>query len=143
MEITPGVGVGDVRLGSGRDEVEAALGAPERESEGDLFYSDLVVRFEGTDAVTLIEVPYSGDGHEATLGGIQLTFRPIDEVITELTDAGFEGRPSDIGHDFAAGFAVWSMASLTVADIDSSVGEDDERNVVEGVSVGAPAYFGF
>ena len=143
MEITPGVGVGDVRLGSARDEVEAALGAPERDLEGELFYSDLVVRFEGTDAVTLIEVPYSGDGHEVTLGGIQLTFRPIDEVIAELTDAGFEGRPCDIGHDFVAGFSVWSMASLTVADIDPSASEDDERNVAEGVSVGAPAYFGF
>lgn len=35
------------------------------------------------------------------------------------------------------------MCSLTYADIDAAARDDDERLIVEGVSVGAPSYFEF
>lgn len=71
-----------------------------------------------------------------------MTLRPIDHVIEGLRKAGFVGRPSDIGIEFPEGFAIWSMGSLTLADVDASASDEDERLVVEGVSAGAPTYFG-
>jgi hypothetical protein len=41
------------------------------------------------------------------------------------------------------GFAIWSMGSLWLSDIDPAAATDDDRQVVEGVSVGVPAFFGF
>jgi hypothetical protein len=62
-------------------------------------------------------------------------------VAAELQAAGYVGRPSDIGYDYGEGFAIWSMGSLSLADIAPSGSTADERNVVEGVSVAAPSYF--
>ncbi len=148
VEILPGRGVEPVRVGDRRAVVQTRLGHPAREQDGRAFYTELspplVVDYGTSDVVELVEIPYTGiPGHEVTLAGIQLTYRPLDEVLLELTAAGFSSRESDIGHDFAAGFAVWSMGSLWLPDLDPSAAPDDERQVVEGVSVAAPAYFGF
>jgi hypothetical protein len=148
MEIRPGISVDLVRLGETRAEVEARIGQPDSERNGRTFYNQLtpalVVEYGHTQVVALVEIPYAGiPGHEVTLSGIQLTYRPIDEVHSDLFAAGFSSRASDIGFDFADGFAIWSMGSLWLPDLDPSVGPDDERQVVEGVSVGAPPYFGF
>jgi hypothetical protein len=147
MEILPGVGVPSVQLGEDRAVVEVRIGTPTSAQASSAFYTEgdsrLVLRYSGDDKVELIEIPYSGEGHEATLNGIQLTFRPIDDVIEDLRQAGLVGRQSDIGFDFPDGFAIWSMGSLDLSDIDTSVSADDERLVVEGVSVGRRAYFDF
>lgn len=147
MKITPGLGTPSVRLGEERNVVEARLGAPTSVQPGVAFYTDLdpdlVVRYSDAGIVELIEIPYSSPGHQVTLRGIQLTLRPIDDVIEDLRSTGYVGRPSDVGFDFSEGFAIWSMGSLAFADIDASASDEDERLVVEGVSVGAPAYFGF
>ena len=148
MEIQPGVGVALVRLGESRADVEARLGAP-RSRRGDRAFHDgqtptLVIDYDAAGVVELIEVPRSGvREHEAVLGDVQLTGRALDDVSSDLQEAGHTGRPSDIGLDFPSGFAIWSMGSMTLADVDPSADPDDERQVVEGVSVGAPAYFGF
>ena len=81
--------------------------------------------------------------HEVTLNGTRLTYRPLDDVLADLRASGYSGRRSDIGYDFADGFAIWSMASLSLSDLDPSVAPDDERDLVEGVSVASPEYFGF
>jgi len=81
--------------------------------------------------------------HEARLGGIQLTGRALDDVRSDLEAAGHTGRPSDIGFDFADGFTIFSMGSVMLGEVDPSVAADDARPVVEGVTVGAPSYFGF
>ena len=147
MEILPGRGVASIELGADRAAVRARLGAPTSERGDSAFYMDrdpgLVLRFAASGSLELIEIPYSGNGHEVTLGGIQLTYRAIDDVVEELRQAGIVGRRFDIGFEFPQGFAIWSMASLNLADIDSSISVNDERLVVEGVSVGVPEYFGF
>jgi hypothetical protein len=148
VEITPGRGTELVTVGESRADLEARVGAPDAEQDGRAFYSGMtpamVVEYGSSDAVELVEIPFSGiSEHEVTLGGIQLTYRPMDEVLQDLRTAGFSSRKSDIGHDFPEGFAIWSMGSLWLPDIDSSATPDDERQVVEGVSVGLPTYFGF
>lgn len=94
--------------------------------------------------VELIEVSYQGGaGPEATLDGVQLTHRPMSDVLRDLDAAGRHGRQSDIGFDFPDGFAIWSMSSVHISQVDPTASPDDERLIVEGVSVGAPGYFGF
>lgn len=45
-----------------------------------------------------------------------------------------------MGHDFHAGFSVWSMHALWARDLDPEAGEDDERAVSERVSVAPYTY---
>jgi hypothetical protein len=99
----------------------------------------LVVDYAPDDTVELVQVPCSGDGGagEAHLNGVQLTHRFLDEVVAELHAQGYTSTPSDIGHDFHAGFSVWSMGSLCAGDLDPTADEDDDRAVAEGVSVAA------
>lgn len=144
MEIRPGVGIGDISVGSSRATVRARLGQPRSVRDESDFYDALVVRYDMNDAVELIEMPYGGpSGVEATLLGVQLTYRPLDEVARDLAALGLEGRESDIGLEYASGFTIWSMSSLMVSDVDASAPDSDERPVVEGVSVADPGYFGF
>lgn len=148
MEIQPGVGIELVRLGERPVDVEARLGQPDSRQRDRTFYLDplpgLVVDYGDSGVVELLEVPYSGaPEREVTLNGIQLTYRPIDEVRSDLLAMGYSGHESDIGFDFEDGFAIWSMGSLSLPDLDPSFAPNDERQVVEGVSVALPAYFGF
>lgn len=143
----PGQGVEQVRLGDTRDVIEGRLGPPTVERDGRAYYDTstpgLVITYDASDAVEMIEIPYAGTpGKEVTLNGVQLTYRAMDEVLHDLGAAGFTGHPSDIGHDFSEGFAIWSMDSLSLSDVDSAAKPDDEGQVVEGVAVGTPAYFG-
>ena len=148
VEIQPGVGIGVIRLGERQVDVEARLGQPSSRDGGRAHYVEpmpaFVVDFGDSGIVELVEVPYAGvPDDEVTLNGVQLTYRPVDEVRSELIALGYSNRESDIGFDFADGFAIWSMGSLRLADLDPSVAADDDRQVVEGVSVASPAYFGF
>ncbi|MBO4273924.1 hypothetical protein [Microbispora triticiradicis] len=146
MEILPGVGVALVKIGESRSDVERRIGPPvhERPSERDVYATTpmLVVHYTPEDLVELVEIAYSGDGQEEVfLDGVQLTFRFLDDVVHDLTAKGYTNTPSDIGFDFHAGFAVWSMGSRWAGDLDPNAGEDDERKVSEGVSVAPYAYF--
>ena len=80
-------------------------------------------------------------GREVTLGGNQLTFRPVPQVIADLADAGFVGTQSGNGVDYPEGFSVWSMGSLMIEDIDQPGDADEDDEVVEGVSIAAAGYF--
>jgi len=147
VQIIPGRGIALVGIGERRAEVELSMGAPNVERESRCFYHDLdpplVIDYDTAGTVELVEIACSSHpGHEVTLDGIQLTHRPMDDVIRDLRSVGFQSRPSDIGYDFPAGFSIWSMHSLSLADVDPEA-SDDERPVVEGVSVAEPAYFGF
>ena len=61
--------------------------------------------------------------------------------MADLTAKGYTSTPSDIGHDFHAGFSIWSMHSCWAPDLDPAASPDDERAVSEGVSVAPCAYF--
>ena len=114
------------------------------ESRADAIVRGAIVSYDADGEVELIEVPHAGTvEHEATLGGIQLTGRALDDVRASLEEAGHTGRTSDIGYDFDTGFSIFSMGSIMVAEVDPSAAQDDERLVVEGVAVADPAYFGF
>ena len=101
-----------------------------------------VAHFDRDGVVELVEAYYSqGDQEQVTFGGVQLTFRLMDDVVADLEAAGMHARRMDIGFDFDEGFSVWSMSSLSTADLTGgSYDPDDERLVVEGVAVGTPSY---
>ncbi|SRR6187397_2310896 len=148
MEIQPGIGVNEARIGEPRAAVEARLGPPTSQRDARVYYHEsdpaLFIDYDIAGNVESVEIPYSGTAsREVTLAGIQLTCRPIDDVVQELAAAGYSGRRSDIGYDFPEGFSVFSMSSLQLSDIDPSAAEDDERLIVEGVFLASPKYLGF
>ncbi|MEV5204076.1 hypothetical protein [Streptomyces sp. NPDC053720] len=142
MEIIPGRGVGPVMIGDHRTRVEERVGPPvpgpaagRRAVYGTT--PTLVITYAPDDTVELVEIGYSGQGGEAEarFDGIRLTHRLIDDVVAELPAKGYTSTPCDIGHDFHAGFSVWSMRVLEAREVDPTAGEDDPRCVVEGVPV--------
>jgi hypothetical protein len=144
MEIFPGEGVAWVKVGETRETVEARLGPPAHPGIAARSVYDtepmLVVDYDG-DTVELVELGCSGNGgEEATLDGVQLTYRFMDEVVAELTALGHQVEPFDIGYTFRAGFTIFSMGSRTATDLDPTASPDDPRPVVEGVGV-APAEY--
>ncbi|MEV7386512.1 hypothetical protein [Streptomyces sp. NPDC091215] len=147
MEIIPGTGVDLVRIGDHRSQVEERIGLPHHGPGGErAVYGTspmLVITYAGDGTVELVEIKYSGEGGdaEARFDGVQLTHRFLDDVVSDLHARAYTSTPSDIGHDFHAGFSVWSMHSLWARDLDPAAGEDDARAVAEGVSVAPYAYF--
>lgn len=146
MEITPERGVPLVHLGDRRTDVEDRVGEPVHGPGGSrAVYKTtpmLVVHYLPDDTVELVEIGYSGDGREeVTFDGVQLTYRFIDDVVADLEARGHTCTPSDIGFEFHAGFAVWSMDSLWARDLDPGASEEDDRAIVEGVSVAPYSYF--
>ncbi|PWU60754.1 hypothetical protein DLE60_09415 [Micromonospora globispora] len=100
----------------------------------------LVVTYNLDDVVELVEVGYGVD-NQVFFEGVQLTYRFMDEVIADLAANGHSSSPFDIGLDVPAGFAIFSMASLSARDLDPAAPEDDSRRVVEGVSIAPYSYF--
>lgn len=140
MEIIPGVGVSLARIGDRREDVEGRIGAPVHGPGGRKAVYDttpgIVIGYTPEHTVEVVEIGYSGDGREeAFLQGVQLTFRFLDDVVAELAAKGYSSTPSDIGFDFHAGFAVWSMGSRTAQDLDPDAAENDERAVAEGITI--------
>ncbi|WP_238014605.1 hypothetical protein KZZ52_38805 [Dactylosporangium sp. AC04546] len=146
MEILPGVGVAEVKLGESRADVERRIGAPvhKRRSSKEVYDTEpqLVVHYLPGDTVELVEIGYSGGGEEVFFDGVQLTYRFLDDVAADLAAKGHRAHPIDIGYRFEAGFAVWSMASRHAQDLDPDADDEDERLVSEGVSVAPFDYFG-
>ena len=91
-----------------------------------------------------MEVYHGENGHDqATLDGVQLTRRPMDDVLSDLAGAGRDGRRTDIVVEFDEGFTLWSLLSLSASDIDPTGYGDpltDGQPVVEGVGI-APAHY--
>ncbi|MEV4813100.1 hypothetical protein [Micromonospora avicenniae] len=144
MEILPEVGVEAVKIGDLRDEVERRLGPPARPGSHPKAVYDsvdpmLVVTYDD-NVVELVEVSY-GVNDQLFFDGVQLTYRFMDEVVADLTAKGHLATPSDIGYDFQAGFAIFSMASLSARDLDPDASENDWRHIVEGVSIAPYSYF--
>ncbi|MEZ7132267.1 hypothetical protein ACBR40_43620 [Nonomuraea sp. AD125B] len=144
MEILPGAGVALVKVGDQRAEVEGRIGAPVHGPGSKNVYDTapmLIVHYDPDDRVELVEIAYSGHGgEEVFFDGVQLTYRFMDEVVSELAAKGHTGTSSDIGFTFHAGFSVWSMGSLWALDLDPDADEEDERSIVEGVSVAPYSY---
>ncbi|MFI6757975.1 hypothetical protein ACIBF5_02345 [Micromonospora sp. NPDC050417] len=145
MDIIPGVGVEAVKIGDPRRDVERGLGPPahagnHRRAVYDSVDPMLVVTYDEDDIVELVEIGYGIDD-QVYFDGVQLTYRFMDEVVADLATKGQFGSPSDIGFDLRAGFAIFSMASLSARDLDPDAPEDDPRRVVEGVSVAPYSYF--
>jgi hypothetical protein len=147
MEILPGVGVDEVRIGQAREDVELRVGPPIHPGEARrAVYATspaLVVDYTDDSRVELVQVAYGGggDGNEAFLDGVQLTYRFLDEVVADLVARGHECTSSDVGVDFRAGFALFSMGSVDPSALDPHADDDDDRPVVEGVSIAPYAYF--
>lgn len=146
MEIDAGRGIGGVFVGEERSHVERHLGPATGASSGSraVYGTDpsLIITYSDTDTVELVEAaPHDANGEQVFYGGVQLTFRIMDDVVADLKAKGSVCTPSDIGYDFEAGFAVFSMSSVSAHHIDPSLPVEDERLVVEGVAVAPYDYF--
>lgn len=149
MHIIPSLGVDQVKVGDHRDAVEARIGPAlhGRRPGGERAVYDtspsLVVTYQEDDTVEIVELDHAGPRGFAPVhyAGVQLTCRFLDEVVADLHALGYTSTPSGTGHEFHAGFAVWSKGSLSAADIDPAADEDDERAVAAGVSVAPYSYF--
>lgn len=100
----------------------------------------LIVTYDQDDVVELVEVGY-GVHDQVFFDGVQLTYRFMDEVMADLAAKGHLGTPSDIGFDLQAGFAIFSMASLSARELDPRAPENDPRRIVEGVGIAPYSYF--
>ncbi|WP_327088335.1 hypothetical protein OIE66_39435 [Nonomuraea sp. NBC_01738] len=139
MEILPGIGVPLAKVGESREAVETRIGAPVhgRRRKKDVYGTKpgLIISWAQDDTVELVEVAYSGHGgEEVFLDGVQLTYRYMDDVVAELTAKGYTGQPFSVGFVFHAGFALWSMGSVSWDD-------DEDRDIVEGVGVAPFSYW--
>jgi hypothetical protein len=146
MEILPGEGVAQVKIGESREAVDSRLGRPVHPGRSDRVVYEtsplLVVSYADDETVELVEIAYSGDGgDEVFFDGVQLTFRFLDEAMTDLVARGHRCEPTDIGYRFAPGFAIFSMGSRRARDLDPDAAEDDPRSICEGVAVAPYSYF--
>ena len=146
MEILPGEGVAVAKVGESRETVESRLGPPVHPGrDSRTVYPTtpmLVLAYSRDDTVELVEVASSGDGgEEVYFDGVQLTFRFMDDVVTDLAAKGHAYEPTDIGYRFQPGFAIFSMGSRWAGDLDPEASEDDPRAVCEGVSIAPYDYF--
>jgi hypothetical protein len=106
------------------------------------FYDRLVVRFGADERVALLEFSYDGSGGaEVMLNGLVLTARLTEDVLSDLAVHGYTSVRCDIGYNFHAGFSIWSMGSIRPNDVIEGSSPDDERDVVEGVSVAPFSYW--
>jgi hypothetical protein len=140
VRITPGVGIPGVSIGDDRQHVEGSRGAPTTIHGNVAYYTSakppFSVHYADGEVVELIELSFTGEGgDEVFFDDIQLTYRLMDDVVAELREAGLRGRPFDIGMVYELGFAIFSMSSIDAADVIPGADPDDERLVVEGVSV--------
>ncbi|WP_377639113.1 hypothetical protein [Oryzobacter terrae] len=147
MEIIPGEGLPDVRVGASRADVVAEVGEPVKDGSVAWYHEaqpPFSVHYDADDVVEYVEVANgAGRGEEAELDGIRLTSRLLDDVLDDLRGAGYTGREVDIGFEYDAGFCVFSMSSLTLAEVDPTEPEDpeDERLVAEGVGIAPVSYW--
>lgn len=146
MQITPAVGIPGVSIGDERAAVEESLGAPSSRDEGRAFYFDIEpgvsIHYDADQRVELIEVSHSEGRAEVFLDDVQLTYRLMDDVVADLARKGYAGKPVDIGHQYDAGFCVFSMASRSPSELTGGEYDpEDERLVVEGVSIAPVSYW--
>jgi hypothetical protein len=147
-EVLPGIGTAMAQVGQTLEQIEAVAGPPSVTDGPRGLWNEhtpaFVVHTDADGIAELVEIAHGESGEpQATLHGIQLTFRLMDDVVADLERAGFHGVAADIGWEYDEGFYVWSMASHTANDLDpgGTADPDDERLVVEGVSVAPISYW--
>lgn len=147
-EVLPGIGTALAQVGQTLLQVEAVAGPPSVIQGQSAYWNEhtpaFVVHTDAEGFAELVEIDHGDVGEpQATLHGIQLTFRLMDDVVGDLERAGFHGVPADIGWEYDEGFCIWSMASHRASDLDpnGTADPDDERLVVEGVSVAPISYW--
>ena len=141
VDILPGAGVDQVRIGDSREDVEARLGNPIETGATRTIHETtplLILTYGEDDTVEAVEVAYSGgNAEEAWFDGVQLTFRFLDEVVADLAAKGYK---ADAAYRFREGFALFSMGSRHARDLDPAAAGDDPRAVCEGVSIAPYGY---
>ncbi|MER6782215.1 MULTISPECIES: hypothetical protein [unclassified Streptomyces] len=147
MQIIPSHGVDLVKVGDLRSQVEERVGPAMHGPGGERAVYDtepwLVVTYGEDETVEVVELSYASRTELVPVhfADVQLTCRFLDDVVADLHALGYTSEPSDIGHEFHAGFAVCSSPSLSAIDIDPTADEDDERRVATMVSVAPASYF--
>ena len=147
MEILPGVGLPVARLGQTRRQIEEAVGAPSavqpRSAQWARHVPPFAVYFDGRGLSRLVEVFAAEEAEPVTLRGVQLTGRPMGEVVGELAHAGLRGRWRDLVADFPEGFVLWSLlerpATRRRADGPRRLGTGGA--LVEGVAIATAGHW--
>ncbi len=147
-EVLPGIGTALAQVGQTLRQIEAVAGTPSIVQEHSAYWNEhkpaFVVHTDSAGRVELVELDHGESGEpQVTLRGIQLTYRVMEDVVADLEEAGFIGIEVDTGWEYEEGFCIWSTGSHRASDIDPSNTPDldDERLVVEGVSVAPAGYW--
>src|SRR6476620_7170932 len=109
-EVLPGIGTALAQVGQTLQQIEAVAGPPSVTQGHSAFWNEhapaFVVRTDTEGFAELVEIDHGEGGEpQATLDGIQLTFRLVDDVVADLERAGFHGVPVDIGWEYEEGFS--------------------------------------
>ena len=119
MEFIPGVGVAAARIGEPKVAIDERLGRPDQAGRRAVYTGTepmLIVHYDHRDTAELVEIGYGVD-EQVYFEGVQLTYRIMDDVVEDLARRGLRAHTMDIGYAFEPGFAIFSMSSLTAADL--------------------------
>ena len=145
MEIIPGVGLPVARIGQTLDEIETLAGPATRADGHRAFWEchspPFAVYFDGSGESEVVEVSSAeGVAAQVTLDGIPLVLRLMDDVQADLARHGVVGRRFGLVVDFDSGFTLWSLDEISACELSESADNPgDDRLVVEGVAIAAPA----
>ena len=138
FEIIPHIGVGPIKFGMSRKEVEDCFGKPEFDANDRIgFMSGFIVNFDDDDKVEFIEMANS-NVFEATYKGINLHSVKADEAISILEkDVAYDKDNLEAGHSY-----IFKELQLSLWRGSVPVNSNDEEGqYFEAVGVANKNYF--
>ncbi len=138
FEIVPNVGVGPIKLGMSRVEVEAFFGKPEFDSDDRIgFMSGFLVDFDASGNVEFIELANSTK-FEAMYKGTNLHSVKAEEAVAVVEkDDVYDTSDPEVGHSYIFKTLQLSLWRGTVPE-DSS---DTDGQYFEAVGIASRGYF--
>jgi hypothetical protein len=143
FDITPGIGVGPVRLGMTRAEVHRALGAPDaRFGEREGFLSGFMVNYDSTERVEFIELANS-PRFSAFFEGVCLHHIPAAHAVALVSRFDtFDPTVRDLGYSYIFLNLQMSLWRSRIVNESEEVDPEDARGYCfEAVGVAVPGYF--
>lgn len=138
LNIEPHVGVGQVCLSMGKEEVRAALGEPSFSHENrETFLAGLHVHYYPDERVEFIEVS-SSDKYTALFKGIDVHTTPAEELVAFiLRFATFDANDPELGYGYIFKDLQLSLWRSVIPE--TSAGPDGQY--FEAIGIGSSEYF--
>ena len=138
FEIIPKVGIGPIKLGMSRIEVEGIFGQPEHESNERIgYYSGFMIDFDENHKVEFIELAKSNN-FSATLNGVNLhEVSAIDAVNYVSKIDNFDKTEPEQGYSYIFKGIQLSLWRGTMPENEA----DDDGKYFEAVGIAVENYF--